>query len=283
MSAPFDRIFLNDIRVGAAVGADVAERRVHQELRIDIELAVDMSAARRFDRLDATVDYDDLHGRILSVVRERPIALLEHLGESILAEITQNELILWAKVEIAKPGLFAGATPRVALMGRRPTRVAIGLGANLGDARTTIAQAVEALACIGSCVARSSLYRTKPWGVLDQPDFFNAAVILETTLLPHAVLAALKTIERRFGRTVGARYGPRVLDCDLLDDAGSRITDAELIVPHPRLEERAFVLAPLAEISPLYRAAYERLPEDERLSVARLAEWPDSCANPSLS
>lgn len=281
ITTPYDQICIDDIRLFASIGADISERTMLQELRIDLELAVEMSGARRFDCLAQTVDYAALHERVATVVRACPVALLEHLGERILAEITQEDCVLWAQVSIAKPQLLAGATPRVVVKGRRATHVAIGLGANLGDAPATLARAVNALAVIGTCVARSSLYRTKPWGVLEQPDFFNAAVIIETSLLPHAVLAALKALERRFGRTPGARYGPRMLDCDLLDDEGSRISDAELTLPHPRLEERAFVLAPLAEISASYQPAYERLPETERLGVIRLAEWPNPCANPS--
>lgn len=275
----YDRIYLRDIRAVVAVGATAAERQRPQEVRIDAELAVEMSGARRFDRLVATVDYAALHARILATVSSAPCALLEHLAQRLLDALTNEPLVRWAEVEIAKPDFLAGATPSVRLRGRRPTRVAIGLGANLGDAPAALSKAIGQMESIGPLLARSSLYRSKPWGVLDQPDFYNAAVILETTLLPHAVLAALQAIEARGGRTPGARFGPRRIDCDLLDDEGMRISDAELTVPHPRLEERAFVLAPLAEIEPRYRAAYGRLAESERAAVVRLAEWRAFDAN----
>ncbi len=279
MSDGLDVIVLENMRLLAVIGAEAPERQLVQEVRVDLEIAVEMSVARRYDRLAGTLDYAQLHARCLAAAQATPVALLEHLGERLLALVTSEPNVLWAKIALAKPGLLAGATPRVVLSARRPTQVAVGLGANVGDAPQTLAQAVRALEALGPCLARSSLYRTRPWGVLDQPDFYNAALLIETRLLPHAVLASLKAIERRFGRISGPRYGPRVLDCDLLDDAGGHVNDAVLTVPHPRLEERAFVLAPLAEISPHYQGAYERLSIAERESVVRLAEWPSIGAN----
>ena len=279
-AATYDRISIRNIRVHVSVGAELPERRVLQEVCIDLELAVEMSGARRFDRLEATVDYFALHGRIVKAAQAKPVALLEHVGEALLQEITCEPLVLWAKVSLAKIGLLAGATPQVHVIGRRPTGVAIGLGANLGDPPVTLARAVAALDALGKRRACSSLYRTKPWGPVVQTDFYNAVVILETTLLPHAMLAALKQLETRLGRVAGERYGPRMLDCDLLYDEGAILSDAVLQLPHPRLAERAFVLAPLSEIEAVYRPAYERLAADERAGVERLAEWPSLGANP---
>ncbi|HEY1070205.1 MAG TPA: 2-amino-4-hydroxy-6-hydroxymethyldihydropteridine diphosphokinase [Thermomonas sp.] len=134
----------------------------------------------------------------------------------------------------------------------RPVHACIGLGANLGDPAAALREAFEALARLPATrlLAASRLYRTPAWGRTDQPDYVNAAALLETVLAPQALLAALLEIERRAGRVRdGHRWGPRTLDLDLLlyDD---RVIDLPgLRVPHPHLHERAFALVPLAEIA----------------------------------
>lgn len=132
----------------------------------------------------------------------------------------------------------------------------IGLGGNVGDAKQAVVDAAGALDAVhGVRLTRlSRLYRTPAWGVLEQPDFINAAALVETSLPPRELLAALLALERRFGRVRAAdgsdRWGPRTLDLDLLLYADQAIDEAGLQVPHPRLHERAFVLVPLAEIAP---------------------------------
>ena len=146
----------------------------------------------------------------------------------------------------------------------------IGIGANLGDAAVTVRAAIESLRGLGTVVRSSSLYRTKPWGVADQPDFVNAAVLLETDLEPRALLERLKSLEIELGRTAGSRWGPRVIDLDILAYDERVIEETDLVIPHPRLHERAFALAPLAEIDPSYDAALAALPPGERSGIERL-------------
>lgn len=150
----------------------------------------------------------------------------------------------------------------------------IGLGANLGDRQTTLEAACERLAEVGRIVRRSSWYRTRPWGNADQPEFLNGAVLLETGLEPRPLLAALKQFEADLGRVAGSRWGPRAIDLDILAYDDRRIDDPDLVVPHPRLFERAFALGPLAEIDPSYAAAYQALPADARAEIDRL---PQGC------
>jgi 2-amino-4-hydroxy-6-hydroxymethyldihydropteridine diphosphokinase len=130
----------------------------------------------------------------------------------------------------------------------------IALGGNVGDVRETLARAIEAL-CDGAIVgllARSSDYRTPPWGVTDQPPFINCAIVADTALPPLDLLDRAQTIERQFGRdrSKERRWGPRTLDIDLIAYEGITLDIPELTLPHPRALERAFVLAPLAEIAP---------------------------------
>ena len=132
----------------------------------------------------------------------------------------------------------------------------IGLGSNLGspagDPAEIVSAAVESLATLGVIVARSSLYRTEPVGYAGQPAFVNAVVALRTDMDPEKLLNCLLVIERSFGRDRAASVpkGPRTLDLDLLLMGDLILESPSLVVPHPELPHRRFVLAPLAEIAP---------------------------------
>jgi 2-amino-4-hydroxy-6-hydroxymethyldihydropteridine diphosphokinase len=130
----------------------------------------------------------------------------------------------------------------------------IALGGNVGDVRATFAHAIPAICdrTEARLVARSSDYTTPPWGDERQPPFVNACIEIETALDPHALLQALHDVEKANGRDRLAerRWGPRTLDLDLLAYDDLTIEDRGLILPHPRLFQRAFVLVPLAEIAP---------------------------------
>jgi 2-amino-4-hydroxy-6-hydroxymethyldihydropteridine diphosphokinase len=128
----------------------------------------------------------------------------------------------------------------------------IGIGSNLGDPPARVRAAFEALAEFPGCrlVARSRLYRTRPFGPVDQGDFINAVAGVLTTLTAAVLLAGIRGIEAAGGRVRAERWGPRILDLDLLVFGNQRITTPELEVPHPGIAERGFVLAPLADIAP---------------------------------
>jgi 2-amino-4-hydroxy-6-hydroxymethyldihydropteridine diphosphokinase len=128
-------------------------------------------------------------------------------------------------------------------------RAFIGLGSNLGDREAALRGALELLG--EDVVAVSSFRETEPVGYLDQPAFLNAAAALETGLEPRALLERLLGVERELGRTrEGPRHGPRTIDLDLLVYDDRVIDEPGLVVPHPRLAERRFVLEPLAELDP---------------------------------
>lgn len=136
-----------------------------------------------------------------------------------------------------------------------PVRAYVGLGSNQDVPLVQIEDALRALAVIPhtTLLRRSRLYRTPPWGLLDQPDFINAVAELDTRLDAATLLDALRRIEYDAGRQRLERWGPRSLDLDLLLHGESRIDTAELQLPHPRMQERAFVLVPLAELAPSLR------------------------------
>lgn len=128
--------------------------------------------------------------------------------------------------------------------------VFFGLGSNLGDRAEALNEALDHLVVKAPLLAVSHLYETDPWGYTDQPAFLNLVVQAQTELPPRELLIFIKNIEVEMGRVPTFRYGPRRIDIDLLLYGSQTLHSPDLIIPHPRLAERAFVLVPLAEIAP---------------------------------
>lgn len=129
----------------------------------------------------------------------------------------------------------------------------IAFGSNIGDAQERFGAALRMLEGAGRVLARSSLYRTRPWGDKEQDDFTNAAVHYQTRLRPVSLLAHLQEVERACGKHVIRKNGPRTLDLDIIFYGDEVIETGNLVVPHPRATERDFVLYPVAEICPEWR------------------------------
>lgn len=149
------------------------------------------------------------------------------------------------------------------------TEAWLALGGNVGEPRATLDRAV-ALLCDGTDIrvlARSSDYRTPPWGVTDQAPFVNLCIAVETTLTPQALLERAQAVERALGRDRAKeqRWGPRTADIDIIAYGDLTLAEDGLMLPHPRLFERAFVLVPLAEI------AGDRMIAGRRISEAAAA------------
>jgi 2-amino-4-hydroxy-6-hydroxymethyldihydropteridine diphosphokinase len=149
----------------------------------------------------------------------------------------------------------------------------IGLGSNVGDKTGNIAQAIELLTAREEVrlVARSRLYRTPPWGKTDQDWFVNACIGIATALSPRELLGRCQAVENELGRVRRERWGPRVIDVDVLAYRDVVLDEPNLVVPHPRIAERAFVLVPLADIAPDLvidgRTVTEHLGEIDRAGV----------------
>lgn len=150
------------------------------------------------------------------------------------------------------------------------SRSYIGIGSNLGDAVANVRYAIAALGELGTVERTSSLYRTKPWGKTDQPDFTNAVALIETDLTPRALLDAIKALEDRLGRVPTERWGPRAIDLDILTYDDLAIEGGGLTIPHAGMPERAFVLVPLAEIDEAFATARDALNREQLNAVVRL-------------
>ncbi len=160
------------------------------------------------------------------------------------------------------------------------------LGGNLGDRMAALTEALQLLDATPGMVriACSSVYETEPWAVANQPNFLNLVVAYETTLEPADLLAACKSVEATVGRIPSFRWGPRLIDVDILlyGDQVVDTTEPDLQIPHPRMTQRAFVLVPLAEVAPGTRVpprgdTVRRLLDevDGKDGVARWASLPD--------
>ena len=140
-------------------------------------------------------------------------------------------------------------------------RAYLGIGSNIGDMALMLDRAVAELAATPgiSVAARSADYRTPPWGKTDQPWFLNGAVAIDTRLGPHDLLDTCQAVEHHLGRVREERWGPRLIDIDVLSYEGATVSDVRLILPHRYVRERAFVLVPLAEIAPDLTIGGERV------------------------
>lgn len=154
----------------------------------------------------------------------------------------------------------------------------VALGSNIGERERYLFDALQEMETVGLRVTKqSNVYETAPVGYTDQPSFYNMVVEVETALEADDVLARLQQVERGLGRERLFKNGPRTIDLDILLYNGEHIQSKHLTVPHPRMHERAFVLAPLVEIAPTLevngktvRQLLDALPESERRDVVRL-------------
>jgi dihydroneopterin aldolase/2-amino-4-hydroxy-6-hydroxymethyldihydropteridine diphosphokinase len=266
-----DRIELRGLSVRGNHGVFDFEKREGQDFVIDVTLHTSVQAAAATDDLTETIHYGELAEEVAAIVENNAFDLIETLAE----RIAEHCLSLCQHVEVvvhkpSAPIRRAFDDVSVSVERRRSdastfdgptaqptsrTEAHLNLGANLGDARDTLEQAVEALDRHPdiSVERRSSLYRTAPWGGVEQNDFLNLGLIVTTTLSADELLSVAQGIEVACGRTRELRWGPRTLDIDLIrfgsgDD--ELISDtARLTLPHPRAHERAFVLAPWAELA----------------------------------
>jgi 2-amino-4-hydroxy-6-hydroxymethyldihydropteridine diphosphokinase len=160
---------------------------------------------------------------------------------------------------------------------RQDVGIGLSFGSNIGDRPGNIRTALMRLEAESVCkiTAVSSLYRTAPWGFADQEDFANACALAQTVLPAENLLAELKRIETAMGRERTIRWGPRLIDIDILFYGESAIATADLVLPHKELFNRAFVLIPLAEIAPDLRLAGRSVAEAAAaMKTADVVPWP---------
>jgi 2-amino-4-hydroxy-6-hydroxymethyldihydropteridine diphosphokinase len=171
------------------------------------------------------------------------------------------------------------------------SRLYLSLGSNLYERYANLRRAIALLREHVTVTAISPVYATEPWGDQNQPPFLNICVAASTTLPPHGVLRLIKSIEKEMGRQPTHRWGPRLIDIDIIFYDDLVLQDEQLVIPHPRLAERAFVLAPLADLIPDFRhpqtgeTVQELLERVGATGVERLfeMEYPTGSRQPAQS
>ncbi|MGV8968533.1 MAG: 2-amino-4-hydroxy-6-hydroxymethyldihydropteridine diphosphokinase [Cellulomonas sp.] len=281
-----DRIVLRGISAHGRHGVLDFEKADGQDFVVDVALDVDLRRAGSSDVLTHTVSYAEVAADVVSLITGPSLNLIEALAEQIAATALRRQLVQAVEVTVHKPNAPVGVPfgdVLVRVERHRDEPVVIALGANLGGVQLTLAAAVRALADVDGLriSAVSELFETDPVGGPEQPVYLNAVVLARTRLAPFALLTELHAIEADRGRVRETRWGARTLDLDLIQygdpESGSDVIsqDPELLLPHPRAHERAFVLAPWWALD-----AEARLRVGEALvPVSQLLEQADS-ANP---
>ena len=254
-----DRIVLQGISARGFHGVLDAEKTDGQDFVVDVALEVDLRRAGRSDLLVHTVSYAEVAADVVALITGPSLDLIETLADRIAAATLRRPLVQAVEVTVHKPQAPVGVPfgdVRVVVVRRRDEPVVIALGANLGAVQATLEAAVRQLADVDGLriTAVSDLFETDPVGGPEQPPYLNAVVLARTRLAAFALLTELHRIEADHGRVRETRWGARSLDLDLIQygDPGSDSDmvskDPELMLPHPRAQERAFVLAPWSAV-----------------------------------
>lgn len=251
-----DRVFVANLGIFAHHGVTPEETRLGQRFYLDIDCQADLEAAIGADDHAKAVCYAELCALAAEVSAAGPFRLIETLAERIavavlarFADVAQVRVVV-RKPSAAIPALLDHAGAQITRC--RQTPFALSFGSNVGDKAGQIRKAIAGLARGGDITieAVSHFYRTAPWGKLDQDWFLNLCATGTTSLSAQELLRRCKRLEIEIGRTPAERWGPRVIDIDLLTFGARSFSTAELTVPHPELFNRAFVLVPLHEIAP---------------------------------
>lgn len=250
-----DKIYIKDLEVYGHHGVFQEEKTLGQRFLISLELSLNLREAGTTDDLTKTVHYGELCHKVEEEFNKESYNLIEKATEK-LAEfiLLEYDLVQNVKVKIKKPWAPIGKPLQyVAVEVDRSRHTAyIGVGGNMGDKEKNVRAALELInnSHHTKITKTSKFYETKPVGYLQQEDFLNCAIEIKTLLNPLELVTFLLSIEKELKRERVIRWGPRTVDLDVLlyDDIIS--SSEEIIIPHPRMQERMFVLESLCDIAP---------------------------------
>lgn len=253
-----DEIRIELLEVYAYHGVFPEEKREGQTFLVNAVLYTDIRKAGGSDRLEQSTDYGDVCGFITEWMEKNTCDLIETVAERLTqAVLLRYDLISGIDLEIRKPEApikqpFGCVSVKVH---REWHRVFLSVGSNMGDRKQYIQEAVKELKEHPLISVRrvSDLIVTEPYGGVEQEDFLNGAIELETLLTPRELLEALHEIEAAAGRVRELRWGPRTLDLDIIFYDRLVYEDDALVIPHQDMENRRFVLEPMNVLAPNYR------------------------------
>lgn len=250
-----DKIYLKDIEIFANHGVFQEEKTLGQKFILSLELSLDIKEAATTGDLTKSVHYGELCHQVIQVFQEKSLDLIESVVNKVANFILDNySMVNGVKVLLKKPWAPIGRHLDYAAVeiSRERHFAYISIGSNMGNKEENLNNAVKKIEEInGVKVSKVSSYiTTEPWGNENQDEFLNGALKVETYLTPKELMTELLRIESELGRVREVKWGPRVIDLDIIlfDDIVSN--DEFVIIPHPLMHLRDFVLAPLNEIAP---------------------------------
>ena len=259
-----DKITIKDLEIFAYHGVLPAEKKQGQTFIVSVDMFLELRDAGVTDQLDKTINYAQVCDDISCVVTGDKYDLIEAVAENIAdAILMKYHQIMELVVKVSKPQAPIDMTfDTVAVTVNRRRHIAyLGIGSNLGDKESYLDYGIDQLNKDDYIKVRkvSSYITTKPYGNVEQDDFLNGCLEIETLYSPQELLAVINDIEQGAGRKRLIHWGPRTLDIDILLYDKEIIMDDNLIVPHIEMSKREFVLEPLCEIAPFaYHPVYNK-------------------------
>lgn len=253
-----DQIWIRDLEIFARHGVFPEENKLGQKFLVTILMETDTHKAGGKDDLELSIDYGTVSHLVTEHFTAHTWKLIETAAESVARTLlTKSQKIKRVQVEVKKPWAPVGLPLKdvSVKIERSWHRAYLALGSNMGDRKGYLDMAVEDIKKNENCVVRkvSSYINTAPYGGVEQDDFLNACMEVDTLLTPHGLLEFLHKIEKKAGRKRVIHWGPRTLDLDILMYDKEVFEDEDLIIPHVEMHKREFVLTPMAEIAPYLR------------------------------
>lgn len=259
-----DQLRIKDLQVYAYHGVFPEEKELGQRFVLDLWVDYEMTRAARTGDLEASIHYGILAEQLTEWMQAEKIDLIETVAFQLLQNIFENyAFVEKVRLELKKPWAPVPLpldTCSVAIE-REKRRAYIGLGTNMGDKTLQLDTALEKIKDRGIRILQTSTrIETEPWGGVEQEAFLNQVAEIETWMTPQDLLETLLAIEQEMGRVREVKWGPRVIDLDLLYMGNMTLYSPDLILPHPYVAERAFVLESLNEIAPHFVDPIQRKP-----------------------
>ena len=260
-----DKIIIENLELIAEHGVFKEEKFLGQKFIISVEMTTDTREAGKTGNLNASTHYGFVADDIEKIFTGESFDLIETCAEKIAEMIlTKYPLISEIKVTVKKP--WAPIRKHFDFVAVEITRkwhtVYLSLGTNMGDKKKNLLEAIEKIGKLENTkvTSQSTILETEPFGYIEQDMFLNACIEIKTLFTPQELLEKLLSIELEMGRVRTIKWGPRIIDIDILFFDDEIIQDKNLAVPHPWISERMFVLEPLCEIAPNLIHPLERKP-----------------------
>lgn len=250
-----DKLYLKDIEIFANHGVFEAEKSLGQKFILSLELSLDTRKAAKTGDLTLSVHYGELCHEIEKEFTKESYDLIETAAEKVAEYVLFNyPLVKGVKVLLKKPWAPIGRHLDYAAIEiyRKWSRAFISIGSNIGDKEANLNKGIELLTKDSNIrlVKTSSYIKTEPWGYENQEEFLNCAIEIQTILSARELIGKTQGIEQDMKREKIIKWGPRIIDLDIIFFNDEINNEEDLVIPHPRMEEREFVLEPLNEIAP---------------------------------